>query len=107
MEKLHTSKTFSKMAGGRMHTPHLTPDPPLTISYKNHGKSLAYFSHFAPLILFFFLLKGRVKGGGPWHNAPLNALPTALHLFRDMIVIEKESTIASSVIDKLVAFFLI
>ena len=23
MEKLHTSKTFSKMAGGRMHIPHL------------------------------------------------------------------------------------
>ena len=25
MEKLHTSKVFLKMAGGRMHTPHPTP----------------------------------------------------------------------------------
>ena len=60
MEKLHASKTFMKMSGGRMHTPDLTL---LAISYKNHQKSLAYFSHLAPLILFF-LLKGRVKGGG-------------------------------------------
>ena len=51
MEKLHASKTFMKMSGGRMHI----PDPPLrAISYKNHPKSLAYFSHLAPLILFFF-----------------------------------------------------
>ena len=34
MEKLYTSKTFLKMAGGRIHTPHPTPlDPPLAISY--------------------------------------------------------------------------
>ena len=51
------------MAGGRMHTPHPTPlYPPLAISYRNHQKGMAYFSHLAPLILFF-LLKGRVKGG--------------------------------------------
>ena len=50
MEKLYISKTFSKMAGGRMHTPHPTPlNPPLAISYKNHQKTLAYFSHLAPL----------------------------------------------------------
>ena len=37
MEKLYTSKTFSKMAGERMHTSHPTPlDPPLAICYKNH-----------------------------------------------------------------------
>ena len=64
MEKLYTSKVFLKMAGKRMHTPHPTPlYPPLAISYRNYQKSLAYFSHLAPLILFF-LLKGRVKGGG-------------------------------------------
>ena len=69
MEKLHTSQTFSKMAGGRMHTPHPTPvDPPL-ISYKNHEKNLAYFSHMAPLVLFF-LLKGRVKRGGRGTTSP-------------------------------------
>ena len=27
MKKLYTSKTFLKMAGGRMHTPHPTPWP--------------------------------------------------------------------------------
>ena len=60
IEKLYASKTFLKMAGGRMHTPQ---DPPLAISYRNHQKSLAYFSYLAPLVLFF-LLKGRVKRGG-------------------------------------------
>ena len=33
-------------------------DPPLAISYRNHQMSLAYFSPLAPLVLFFFLLKG-------------------------------------------------
>ena len=51
MKKLLASKTFMKMSGARMHT----PDPTLlAISYKNRQKSLAYFSHLAPLILFFF-----------------------------------------------------
>ena len=55
MEKLYTSKTFLKMAGGRIHTPYSTPlGPPLAISYKNHQKSLAYFSHLVPSVLLFF-----------------------------------------------------
>ena len=63
MEKLYASKTFLKMVGGRMHIPHRTPlDPLLTISYRNHQKNLAYFSHLAPSVLFI-LLKGRVKRG--------------------------------------------
>ena len=73
MEKLYASKTFLKMTGGRMHIPHPTPlDSPLIISYRNHHKNLANFSHLAPLVLFF-LLKGIVKrgGGGAWHNGPL------------------------------------
>ena len=46
MGKLYTSKTLSKIAGGRMHTPYPIPlDPPLAISYKNHQQNLAYFSH--------------------------------------------------------------
>ena len=45
MDKLYTSKTFLKMAGGRMHIPPPTPlNSPLTISYRNHQKDLAYFS---------------------------------------------------------------
>ena len=81
-------------------------DPPLAISYKNHQKNLAYFSHLAPLILFFFT-KDEVKMRGPELNAPipLNTLLTAIHQFRDMIKIQKESTIAFSAIDKLVALF--
>ena len=52
------------MAGGRMHTPHLIPlDPPLAISYKNYQKSLAYFSHLAPSVLFFFTKTQSQKGG--------------------------------------------
>ena len=63
MEKLFTSKTFLKMAGGKMHTPHLTLlDPPLSISYGNHQKSMAYFSHLAPLVLIFFTKKQSQKG---------------------------------------------
>ena len=62
------------MAGGGMHTPHLNPlDPSLAISYRNHQKSLAYFSHLAPLTLFFFTKK-RSQKGGTWPNAPLNTL---------------------------------
>ena len=36
---------------------------------------------------------------------PLNTLLTALDLFRDIFIIAKESTIAFSAIDKLVALF--
>ena len=58
------------MAGGRMHTPHPTSlDPPLAISYRNHQKILAYFTHLAPLVLFFFSKRQNQKGGA-WHNAP-------------------------------------
>ena len=65
MEKLYTSKTFSKMAGGRMHTPHPTPlDLPQAISYENHQKSLAYFGHLAPLILFLFTKRQSQKEWG-------------------------------------------
>ena len=47
-----------------MHAPRPTPlYPSLAISYINNQKSLACFSHLAPLILFF-LRKGRVKRGG-------------------------------------------
>ena len=59
MKKLYTLKTFLKIAGGRMHTPHPIP---LAISCRNHHKSLAYFSHLAPIIVFF-LLQDRVKRG--------------------------------------------
>ena len=62
MENLYTSKTFLKMVGRRMHTPHPTP---LAIIYRNHQKSPAYFSHLAALILIFCSgSKGRVKREG-------------------------------------------
>ena len=77
MERLYTSKTFSKMADERMHAPHLIPlDLPLAIGYKNHQickSGIPYFSYLAPLVLFFFnkrrSQKGRTGVGG-WHNAP-------------------------------------
>ena len=63
MEKLYASKTFLRMAGGWMDTPHSTPlNPPLAVTYRNHQKSMAYFSHLAPLFFFFFT-KGRIKRG--------------------------------------------
>ena len=64
MEKLCTSKTFLKMAGGRMLISHPTPlDPPLAISYRNYQKSLAHFSHLASLVLLFFTKRQSQKGG--------------------------------------------
>ena len=82
MKKLYgpTSKTILKVAGGRMHIPHPTPlDPPLVISCRNHQKSLAYFSHLAPLILFVFTERQESKGGGgAWHNAIAPVLSTLL-----------------------------
>ena len=67
MEKLYASKTFLKMADGRMHTPHPTPlHPPLALSCRNHQKSLAYFSYLIGTInLNVLLLKGRVKSSPP------------------------------------------
>ena len=72
MEKLHASKTFMKMSGGRMHTPVPTL---LALSYKNHLKSLAYFSHLAPLILFFFAKRqSQRRGRGMAQCFSLNTL---------------------------------
>ena len=74
METSHTSKTFSKMAGGRMRTPYPTPlNPPLAISHRNHQNSLAYFCHLAPLFLLFFTKRQGQKGGG-MAQCPLNTL---------------------------------
>ena len=72
MKKLYTSKTFLKMAGGRTHTLHPTSlDPHLAISYRNHHMSLAYFSHLAPLVLFFLTKKQSQRGGGHGTMPPL------------------------------------
>ena len=60
-------------------------DPPLALNYKKHQKSLAYFSHLAPLFCSF-LLKTKVKRREvPWQNAhfeyaPANRLRCALSL---------------------------
>ena len=62
MEKLYTLKTFLKMSDGRSHSLPLIL-PPLDISYRNHQKSLAYFSDLAPLVLFFFTKRQGQKGG--------------------------------------------
>ena len=58
------------MAGGKMHTFHPTSlDPPQVISYRNHQKNLAYFSHLAPLVLFYFTKRPSQRGGGGlWPN---------------------------------------
>ena len=57
------------MAGGKMHAPHPTPlYPPLAMSCRNHQKSLAYFSHWAPLILYFFFTKRQRRGMAQLHT---------------------------------------
>ena len=75
MAKLCTSKTFLKMASGKMLTSHPTPlDPPLAISYRNYQMSLSYFSHLASLVLFFFT-KRQIQKGGHGTKYPLNYAP--------------------------------
>ena len=79
MEKLYTSKTFLKMAGGRMHTPHPNPPhPPLANGHKLQKPSKES-GMFQPLstISFFFLLKGRVKRGGGHGKMPPKYAPGA------------------------------
>ena len=63
MEKLYTSKIFSKMASGRMHTSSSYPlDPSLAISYKTIKKVWHISVTLGPLI---FLLTDKVKRRGP------------------------------------------
>ena len=57
MEKLYTSKTFSKMVSGRMHTPHPTPG-----YASGHKKESGIFQSLSTINLVLFLVKGRVKG---------------------------------------------
>ena len=60
------------MAGGRMHIPHPTSlDSSLAISYKNHQKSLAYFSHLASSVVFLLTKRQSQKGTGHGTMAPL------------------------------------
>ena len=44
--------------------------PPLVICCRNHQKSLVYFSHLAPLFLFFFTKKQSQKGGRGMEQCP-------------------------------------
>ena len=54
-----------------MHTSHLTPlDLPLAITYRKHQKSLTYFSHLAPLRLFFLILAKRQSQKGKHGTIP-------------------------------------
>ena len=62
-----------------MHTPQASfypLDASLVMSYRNHQKSLVYFSHLAPLTFFFFTKRPTQKRGG----APLNTLLLPIYL---------------------------
>ena len=64
-------KNIFETAGRKMHTLHPAPlDPLQAISYRNHQRSLTYFSHLAILILFFFTKRQNQRGGGARHNTP-------------------------------------
>ena len=64
MEKLYTSKIFSKMAGGRMHTPHPTP---LATSYKNHQES-GISQSLVTINFVLFHQNAESKGGEGGHG---------------------------------------
>ena len=71
MEKLYASKTFLKMAGGRMHIPHPTPlDSPLTISYRTIKRIWHISVTFGTISIVLFT-KRQSQKGGVWHNGPL------------------------------------
>ena len=81
MEKLYSSKTFLKMSRGRTHTLHPNPlDPSLATIYGNQQRSLAYFSHLAPLILIFFTKRQSQKGGMAQCLPPKYALAAKIFL---------------------------
>ena len=65
MEKLYTFKTTLKMAG-RGCIPLILPprSAPCHKLYRNHQKSMAYFSYLAQLVLFLFTKRQSQKGGG-------------------------------------------
>ena len=76
------------MAGRRMHLilpPGSAPGHELQKRSKESG---IFQSLGIPLILFFFT-KSRVKKGGHGKMLPLITLLTALHLYRDMLLIGK------------------
>ena len=69
------------MADGWMHTLILPLDPPLAVSYRNHQKSLAYFSHLAPSVLLFFTRRQSQKRKDTAQCPPLNTLlPRSMRL---------------------------
>ena len=114
MKKLYrpTSKTFSKMAGGRRYTLYPTPwiCPGHKLQKPSNKSGIVQSPGTTNFVLF--LLKDIVKRGGPGggrgmvqYPHPKNTLLTTLHLFCDMIIMGKGSTIAFSAIDKLVALF--
>ena len=61
--KIVLSKTLLEKTGGKdTYTSHPSPlDPPMAISYKNHQKGLAYFSHWHHV--FSFTKRESQKGG--------------------------------------------
>ena len=56
-------------------------DPPLAIGYEKYQKSLEYFRHLVPIVLFFFTKRQRQKGRHGNMPSPLNMLlPRSLRL---------------------------
>ena len=68
MEKLYSSKTFLKMAGGRMHAPHPIPlNPPLVISHRNQ---CGIFQSLDSINFVLFTKKQSQKGKGGMEQCP-------------------------------------
>ena len=77
MEKLYTSTTFLKMAGGKMHS-NAYPSSYSPVSAHGHklrkpSKKSGIFQSLGTISFVPFYEKVESKGG-PWHNAPLNTL---------------------------------
>ena len=76
MKKLYTSKTFSKTAGGRRHTPH----PTLPRSAPGHtlqkpSKESGIFQSHGTINFVDFLLKDKVKRRGPGEGGRMAQRP--------------------------------
>ena len=81
MEKLYTSKTFLKMTGGRMYTPHPTPFGSAPgHKLQKPSKESGMFQSLGTISFVLFLLKARVKKRGHGTMAPSKYAPGHEHI---------------------------
>ena len=77
MEKLYISKTFLKMTGGRMHTPHPTYLPVSASGHKlqKPSKKFGIFQSLGTINFVLFTKRQSQRGEGREHGPPPKYVP--------------------------------